>query len=258
MTCSIKCCNTEFNNIEAVLIDVSGTLIDYEELWLKQIGYLSQILAEDHSTIQGELFRTRAMIMKSLGADPETGNIDYTSVLFSSNTGEIKAILSNVLYLNKVNWISAIESVNKTLIKMEKEIDFRNCTRLFPDTVNLLDNLANKTKIIAYSKRSYENSRKILGHHQVDTKIDKLYSMFDFNENGKSYLECSFLSNICEDLNIKPENTVVIADCIYDLSLKENILFKRIIINKIGLDNYFINKYHLKNNLSRLKEIKIN
>jgi phosphoglycolate phosphatase-like HAD superfamily hydrolase len=257
MTCNIKCCNTEFNNIEAVLIDVSGTLVDYNELWLKQIGYLSQVLAENHASIQGELFRIRAMIMKALGVDPETCDIDYSSSLFTSETNEIKAVLSNILYLNKVNWVEACEAVNYTLETLEDEIDFAPYTKIYPNSIEFLDYLSGKTKLITYSKRSYENSQKILDHHKISDKVFKHYSMYDLCKENKGFFNCCFASNICDDLQIKSENTLLIADSIYDLCFMEKKSFNRVIMNRNSIDNYFINKFNIKYILSSLKEIEV-
>lgn len=250
MTCNIKVANQILTNIEMLLVDVGGTLLNYQELWLKQIGYLSQVLAENHSTVQGELFRTRAMVMKALGADPETGNIDYSSSLFTSNNSNLKVILSTILYLNNVSWINALESVEKTLIEMENEIDFTIYPKMFQDTGPFLKSFSDKLKIVTFSKRSYENSLPIMKHFKINTYTEKHFSLYD-----ESTYEDTFMAYICDMMGVKAENTVILADSIYDLSLEENLAAHRVLVNRNSIDNYFVSKYLLKHLPSNLAEI---
>ena len=258
MAHNIKCANTTFKDIEMVMLDVSGTLINYEEIWLKQIGYIAQILAEKHSIVQGELFRTRAMIMKVLGVDPETGDIDYSTALFSAETGEIKAILNSILYLNNVKWNNAVESVQQTFIEMNEEIDFLHYTKRMPHSKELIYSLSENFKVISYSKRCYENSEAILNHHNMLDIVDKHYSLYSKESCCNRNTEDLFLSNICNDMNIKPANVLIIADTIYDLCFNEIMEAKRILVNEIFIDNASLQNKNVNCILTSLKEVTVN
>lgn len=257
MTINIKCGNNTFKDIDLLLVDVSGTLLDYKELWLKQVGYIAQTLAENHSKVQGELFRTRAMVMKVLGVDPESAEIDFTSSMHCSSNSELIAVLSAILYINRVNWSVSFDSVVKTLAKMEKDIDFRPVTKLYPDTTPFLSKFTKEIKVITFAKRQYEDSEKILSHHNLLKLLAKNYSLHNMNIKDLSTIENQFLACICKDQNVKPERTLVVADSIYDLSLNENGTYNRLVVNRNVIDVNFYKPFGINYIVNSLSEIVI-
>lgn len=254
MSCTIKIGDKIFEDIELVMLDISGTLYDYHELWLKQIGYVSQLLAEKHSNIQGELFRLRAMIIKILGVDPETGYLDPNSCFFTLSTSEIKSILSSILYLNGVSWVDASISIDTLLSNMSAEIDIEEYTQLNQDAKGLLQSLSKTAKIITYSKRNYENADILLRNDHLLQNIEKHYTLYN---NLRDTSEHLFLSNICKEEDVAASKTLIIADCVYDLALDDPLKTNRVIINKNTIDNYLLSKYSLKYAFNNLKDVEV-
>ncbi|MGD9580720.1 MAG: hypothetical protein AB7V50_05065 [Vampirovibrionia bacterium] len=254
MSCNFKINNQIFNDIELVLVDLSGVLFNYDELWLKQIGYMSQILAEKHSNIQGELFRMRAMIMKILGVDPETGDLDNDSCLFYSTNAELKSVLKSVLYLNGISWRNASSSVDSLLDDMAAEVDISEFAHINNYAKSFIDHITAKVSVVTYNKRSYENVNTLIKSNHIFEQIKNNYSLYN---NFNNTLEDLFLSNICKEENIDPSKTLIIADSIYDLMIDDNSFNNRVLVNKNTIDNYLTSKYSLKYIINELKDIKI-
>lgn len=254
MSCNIKIGEHTFKNIELVMFDISGTLYDYHELWLKEIGYISQLLAEKHSQIQGKLFRLRAMIIKVLGVDPETGYLDPNSCFFTLSTSEIKSILCSILYLNGISWVDAITSIDTLLGNMSVEIDIEEYTQINNGAKELIEAISKSAKVVTFSKRNYENPYILVKDNHLLNNINDNYNLYNNTNNTSEHL---FLSNICKEKGIMPLNTLIIADSIYDLMIDDNLKTNRVIINKNNIDNYLLSKYSLKYSVSNLKDIEV-
>lgn len=246
--------NINFENIDLIILNIAGTLVNYDELWLKQIGYISQCIAEKHSKYQGELFRIRAMVMKTLGVDPETGMIDWTGPFFSLNECELKLQVANILYLNNVNWIKANDSVDEVLARMLDEIDYKNYVSLFPESIEFLSKLQDKVNMITYSYNTLEKSDEIMNLFKLENFFQRHYSNNQLSLNYSNLVEKEFLSVLSEELSTPTENMLVIADSINDLKSFQSISNK-IIINRKSLPAEFYKRYSINGLAGTLTEI---
>lgn len=247
----------KLEDIELIVLDLSNTVFDFTELWLKEVGYISQVLAENYSTIQGELFRKRAMLVKTLGINPETGEIDPNGTLFQCSTSEIKTLLKNVLYLNNVSPFEAETGIEKVFNDMITEIDPAKRVTLLPDAELFIQNASKALPIVSLSKRSYENSNQILNHFNLESTFKKNYTLFNADHKDLYHLEQVILFDICNDLSIEPENVLLIADNIYDLCVHEDLDLHRILVSRVSINDFYLKKYQLNNIISSLEDISI-
>jgi phosphoglycolate phosphatase-like HAD superfamily hydrolase len=251
MSINIKCNDHIYQDIETVLLNVDGTLLNYNELWLKQIGYLAQRLAEMHSETRGELFRIRAMLTKVLGVDPETEEIDFTGPFFSCDESQIFMAIGSILYINNVSWQKTFESIEKIVDEMKKELDITAYTSVYADSLEFLEYFTKLVKVITFSRRSFEDTSKLLKHFNLCQMIEKHCDLSLKVGNTSS----GFIENLCIEHHLTPEKTLLIADSLNDLSINENISLKRLAINRNLADNSYYKNFHLQQVIKNFKDV---
>lgn len=257
MSCNVSINDVTIPEIKLIVIDLSNTVFDFTELWLKEAGYISQTLAENFSTNQGDLFRKRAMLIKSFGINPETGEIDPNGALFTSSTPELKALLRNILYINNVPSFEAERGVDYILDDMIDEINPHSLVTLLPDAEEFLKKAIKFIPIASLSKRYYENAENILSGHNAAHFFTHNYTLFNADKRDHYHLEQVILFDICNDLSIEPENVLLIGDNMYDLCLNEDFDVNRILVNRVSINDYYLTKYNITNVVSNLEDIQL-
>jgi phosphoglycolate phosphatase-like HAD superfamily hydrolase len=257
MGINIQCKDHTFKDIDILLINVGGTLFDCRDLWLRQIGYIAQRLAETHANVRGELFRIRAMVTKALGVDPETEEFEHTGAYFALDDYELKIVLATVMCLNNVKFPEARKTIDLILAELDKDIDLTYYPTLYPESEEFLRSFTNVIRLITYTKRSFEDSDKLLTHNNLFEYIEKNYSSYNTVINDEFLRERKVLTSICDNLKVPPENVLVIADSINDLCLNEAIKVNRVIINRNNIDPGYYESLNLQHIATSLKEIKV-
>lgn len=253
MSISIQCNDKTFNDIELILLDICGTMFDFENLWLKQVGYLAQNLAENHATFRGELFRIRAMLIKALGVDPEDGHVDYSGAYFSCSDEEIKAILATVLYLNNIDWLKAKNSVENTIAKMLEELDPIEFIKLYPDTSQFLKDFSHNVRIIPYSLKTFVKTDLILMQYNLFENIENSFCTDTINIGKLNKFE--IVKYTCSHFDINPENILILADSLGDFP--EDCRINKVFVNRNLIQKDYLEKISFDHIINNIGEIKV-
>jgi phosphoglycolate phosphatase len=205
-------------NVDLVIFDKDGTLIDVHYYWGGMVELRAKMLSKKYVKPQQQAQATREL-MSNMGIDLNSGKIKFTGPVGIKP----REFIINTAYQTIKRYFYAItlEQVSSVF----KEIDVYSQTHLaqlvkpLPGVETLLMTLKQKKIKISIATTDLTNRAKLamdsigLGHY-----FDNIAGA-DLVENAKPSPD--LVHYLCEEMSIKVENTLVIGDSIVDLNMAE-------------------------------------
>jgi phosphoglycolate phosphatase len=200
----------KFENIEAIILDKDGVFVDFNKVWLRVIAYRAQLIAERAANTSPELAAIRAACITSMGVDEDLDSVDPYGPC-SMPKDVVRIALATGLYMAKnatdpnFGWIHSFEIVDECMIQAREELKVSELSEEIPGATAKIKELAKKYKIAVYTSDSMENTTETLD------KLDLAGSVCEEMQTGEKKNADNYMS-LCERIDVKPENTLLISD----------------------------------------------
>lgn len=214
----VKCTiNDQVYDIDAILFDKDGTLLEFGPLWvawarkfvinLAEKADLPKIVSEELATslgfsLNGEWFW-----------DPE-------GPLCIGSTDELLAITALHLYRNDVPWNEAVTIVNDCVDEVESRFDWDRAIKPIPGLNKFLEEASNLgVKLGVVTADHYESAYRNLKALTINGYFSTIIG-HDLVENGKPFPDMFYKA--CDELNVHPSRVIVFGDSNGDMMLGKN------------------------------------
>lgn len=205
---TIKCGNTIFPNIQAVIFDKNGTLEDSQTQLIK----LAQISAQKLNQLSPGI---EASLLKTFGV--ENNNLDLAGLMAVASRHETEIATAAYIAKTGTSWFESLRIARQTLDAAETEVGMP--APLFFGVRNLLQKLAiARLKLgILSAATTHEVTAFIKGH-----QLDHLIQLGMGVDGSISKPNPLLFINACQKLAVPPEQTLMVGDSIGDMQMAKN------------------------------------
>lgn len=204
------------NEIEFVLFDKDGTLLDLPSIWIPWLSNICIYLSEklDVRLINNINFEI------AFGVDRKGGLVDPKGPLAISTIEESKVIVAYLLYTNGVPWNKAVqyadESIHFANTEQGKSIKIKLINDVY-ELLNMLNNYGIKLGVLT----SDETEKSKIQLERLG--ILKYFSFIigsDLVDNGKPFPDMAFLAR--DKYKVDLSKSIMIGDTNADMELGKN------------------------------------
>jgi len=205
-------------DIDAVLFDKDGTLLNFGELW---IGWFDQLVDAINSYLTPEQQLDAPALYSHVGIYPESRLWDPTGPLTIGSLDDIAIILAlNLYHSHRLPWNEATQVTQDALADLDQHIDW--AAHVTP-VKGLLDFLQQASQAgLRLGVVTSDNQRSAQNHIQL-LSVDKYFSVVlghDQVPRGKPYPD--MVLDACRQLGVQPERTLIIGDSNGDMMMGKN------------------------------------
>jgi phosphoglycolate phosphatase len=194
-----------------IAFDKDGTLVDLHSQWvpwtMHLLGRLREQMPGDHALVEH--------VAASLGFDMREKRILPDSPLATASRRELFVVIATALYQRGIPWITAWD-VSHTL---EEGFEERQWVRPRGDVRGLLERLRRKgirTAVVTTDRRA--NTQAVLASLGIEELVDCLVCADD----GFAIKPApDMLAEAMRCAGVRPEETVMVGDTIYDMLMAE-------------------------------------
>lgn len=207
---SIVSCNGQiFTDVQAIFLDKDGTLADVAT-YLSKLGRIQAELMEH------QLPGTYDILLRTLGFNDS--GLTASGLLAVGSRQETIIGAAAAAAMAGWPWIQALEVATDTLNIADQQCSPKAAyTPMLPGVLNLLKRLKQADlKIIMVSADTQSNLEDFVNHHGLRPYFDKIQGV---SSQQPSKVEPGFLQAACKDLEISPQQGVVIGDAASDLRM---------------------------------------
>ena len=205
-----------FQNIEAVILDKDGVFVNFQKLWLRIIACRAQLIAEISSETSEMLVKVRTACIRAMGVDEEDETIDPHGPCSMPITS-VKLALATALFITRgeadphYQWLTALKTVERAIEETKELLNVVELSEAIPGSVEKIQELSKAGfKIGIFSSDSEDNVNGTLNKFGIDKSVNA--------SNCGNLKDKNRLSELCEKLKVKPENTLVVTDTPNDLN----------------------------------------
>lgn len=207
---SVVIVNDNKYDIDCILFDKDGTIMDFT-LWVHWAEELVNLIGETNESID------RSLLARALGFSFEQQTWDPEGPLAIGSLQDLLTILALGLYQQKVPWNQAYQVVNDAYQELEDSFVIDDHVK----PVNGLRAFLEQAKVhdIKMGVVTSDNYKKAVEHLEA-LEIKHYFSTIighDLVQQGKPYPEMVYQA--CEQLQVKPEKTLIIGDSNGDMIL---------------------------------------
>lgn len=203
-------------DIELVVFDKDGTLIDFERLWGQRAR---QGVAALVQRVEGDAVLTRSLF-HSLGYDPKTGVTAGNGPLATAVMSKLCTIMAAVLYQHGFSWDAAEEHVRDSFALKMGAPPTAEQIRPSGDVAGLFQRLSRAGASIAVvtsdDREATIVTLSLLG------ATDSVTLLICGNDDIPNKPAPDALWRIANQLNIAPERIMMVGDTVSDLLFGEN------------------------------------
>ncbi|NPV44108.1 MAG: HAD family hydrolase [Firmicutes bacterium] len=200
-------------NIDGIIFDKDGTLLDTQFFWPKLLEARMKGLA-----LKGIEESALKSLRRTLGQLPD-GGIDPDGPLALGSRAEEVIVTATVLYQNGYHWDKARLMVEEIYNRVEKELHIDSISRAFPGVKKLLEDLKGAgLKLAVATTDTTERAEKMLDSAGLLEQIDIVVGR-DMVEQGKP--KPDMIELISRKLNIPYEKLVMVGDTLSDMEMAE-------------------------------------
>ena len=207
---SVVTINEHKYDIDCILFDKDGTIMDFT-LWIRWAEELVNLIGKsDHSY-------DKDLLAQALGFSYNQQTWDPEGPLAIGSSTDLLTILASGLYQQKVPWNHAYQVVNDAFHKLEDSFVIEEHVKPIHGLTTFLEQA--KVHDIKMGVVTSDNYNKAVDHlnalgikHYFSTIIGH-----DLVQQGKPYPDMVFQA--CEQLQVKPEKTLIIGDSNGDMIL---------------------------------------
>jgi phosphoglycolate phosphatase len=201
-------------DIDAILFDKDGTLLNFGDLW---IGWFDQLVTTLNQGLPEAQALSHQALYPRVGIDPEQRLWDPTGPLTIGSLDDIATIVSLSLFEAGIAWNDATQLSHDAIARLADTLDWPNCVTPVKGLMNFVAqarqagiSLAVVTSDDAHNAHLHlkllslaDAFSAVLGHDQVS--------------RGKPYPEMALLA--CEQLGTSPQRTLIIGDSNGDMAM---------------------------------------
>lgn len=248
---TLKTDNWKIENIEAVLFDKDGTIMDLHQYWGKIVEMRSNEFIRKFN-LEKKYYEKICLWMgysikrKKLLHRGPVGIVSREEV--------IKILLTN---FNKLKINISKQDISDLFIEVHKIFlhEMNNYVKILPNVTNFIQKLKeNNIKIAIVTADETENAKKCLKLLMLDKFIDVYVGREHSNLPKSSGEHAKIAVNL---LNVKKENTICIGDAPMDIIMAKNSQLKAGIGVSLGQNSYNKLLKHSKYIIRSYKDIKI-
>lgn len=203
-------------DIDLVIFDKDGTLIDFKETWVEIIRALITAMGA-HVPMNEEL---RNRVQEVLGVSVDGRGIDGSGPLAMGTFVECDALLTYSLYRHGLRWDEAQDIVRKLGDEVFRSEVRKRCIRPARGALPLLSRLKDKGVHLAVATNDKANDALTdMSAIGADPFIDILVGA-DSVENAKPAPD--MVRKLCDHFNVGPASAMLIGDTVMDAMLGRN------------------------------------
>ncbi|MCP8615840.1 HAD family hydrolase [Salirhabdus salicampi] len=207
--------NEKVYEIDGILFDKDGTLVDFGSLWITWTKDLIDKIV--HKT---DISCNKETYANALGFSYEERTWDPKGPLAIGSLQDIISILSRELYSNGVPWNDAFKLVNDSYQEVESDFNWHDSVKAIRGLRDFLQQASNRSiKMGVVTSDNYDRARHQLKLLEIDHYFSAIVG-HDSVEQGKPFPE--MVKVACKRMDVKPERTIVIGDSNGDMLLGRN------------------------------------
>lgn len=248
---TLKTDNWKLENIEAVLFDKDGTIMDLHQYWGKIVKMRSNEFVKKFN-LEKKYYKKICLWMgysikrKKLLSRGPVGIVSREEV--------IKVLLTN---FDKYKVNISKQDISELFIKIHKKFlhEMNSYVKILPNVYSFIQKLKeNNIKIAIVTADETENAKKCMKL----LKLDKYIDIYIGREHSNLPKSCGEHANIAVNLlKVKKENTVCIGDAPMDIIMAKNSQLKAGIGISLGQNSYNELLKHSKYIIRSYKDIQI-
>ena len=240
-------------DLDLIIFDKDGTLIDVHYYWVGMLHFRSEMLAKKYIK-SGDQFTATNELMSNMGINPETGKIKPTGPVGIKPREFIIDIAYQVVkkYCSTIK-IEQVSSVFKE-IDVYSQKHLKQLVRPLPGAFELLKILKQKKIKIAIATTDITSRAKLAMDHIEMTHYFDCIAGSDLVEKAKPSPD--LVNYLCNKTACEKNKTVVVGDSIVDLKMAESAKVGFIGV-KTGLysPEFLLNSQTLVEDFNSLKEL---
>ncbi|WP_018922897.1 HAD family hydrolase [Salsuginibacillus kocurii] len=192
--------------VEAVLFDKDGTLVDFPSLW---VDWVKGIVADasNEETIQ--------RVEGALGLSIKDRVVDPNGPLAIGSMAEVQTILAGALYETGWSWDVARQTVHIAVEDMEERESYMQGLRPLPGLHDFLLRLERKQ--IKRAVVTADDTAIAEKHLEALSLHSKFQAVIGADQVQRAKPEPDMLLKACEELGVAPENCLMIGDTNSDM-----------------------------------------
>lgn len=216
--------NKIVDNIDAIILDKDGTIIDFDKMWQKIIARRAEVIAEevakDHSMSETEIRQLKTKLVYNMGIDPLSGKVEPRGPVAIATRAEVMACAGSCLYNSGINWDVARKTVDFAFSHVDKTIDLKSLVYPVPE---LKETFAKWQKAgIKIFLASTDNVEKIAIAVDTLNLSEYLSGSIGGNEVTKSKPEPEMILTLAAKAGIDVSRTVMVGDAVTDVMMGNN------------------------------------
>ncbi|TFJ92014.1 HAD family hydrolase [Lentibacillus salicampi] len=200
-------------NIDGILFDKDGTLIEFSSLW---VIWAEQLIAAIMSKAKLPE-KDRDILSDAIGFLDSQRAWDPTGPLCIGSLDELKTICALHLYKRGLPWNAALEMVTNAHAEMEQQNDWKESIKPVTGLANLLRQA--DTHSVKLGVVTSDNHEQALSHLQALEVKSYFCSVIGHDQvkHGKPFPDMVYKA--CMELGIHPERALIIGDSNGDMIL---------------------------------------
>jgi phosphoglycolate phosphatase len=241
--------NEQAYNIDGILFDKDGTLLDFGSLWIE---WAQQFIKQIRKKTKGKCEINNHIFAESIGFYWDKKSWDPRGPLAMGSIDQLVTILSFNLYKMGISWDEAIHTVKDCEEEVDKHIDWDQLVTPVNGLKEFLRQAKQASiKMGVVTSDNYQLAKKHLNILGVDEFFEIVIG-HDQVRRGKPFPDMVNLA--CEQLSLSPGKTLIIGDSNGDMILGKNSRLLAgigIVSHKVGIREHLkdadqiIENYHL-------------
>ncbi|MFB5676379.1 HAD family hydrolase [Paenibacillus terreus] len=202
--------------IDAILFDKDGTLLQFLPLWGKWAGVMTSLMTESIRTLgKGMDFESKLLLGVELDERSQVTGFDLQGPLSIASIPEIEGALAWQLYTRGMSWNQAIQRVRVIRAAADEEVERERPVVPLPGLLSFLSHCTEAGLPLAVV--TADQTAEALKHLQWLGVADRFKAIMGRDRviNGKPSPEIVYKA--CELLGVKPARTVLIGDTAGDM-----------------------------------------
>lgn len=208
--------NDQGYEVDGILFDKDGTLLDFAELWLRWAQQWIHHVIDAGRQVQVDA----SLLGKAIGYDLDRNRWDPIGPLAIGSMDDLESLLSSCLYAKGMPWNEAMTLVVQSRESADASINWKNHLKPTPGLESFLHQL--RYASIPLGVVTSDDTERARGHLQ-DLGIAKYFGCVighDAVQRGKPFPDMA--REACRQLDIRPEKTMIIGDSNGDMMTGKN------------------------------------
>ncbi|HLQ96755.1 MAG TPA: HAD family hydrolase [Pseudogracilibacillus sp.] len=202
--------------IDGILFDKDGTLINFESLWLGWTEAFLEMMATKASLNQTEKYA----IAERIGFHFKKQTWDVKGPLYVGSSTELTAVCAFCLYQHGFFWDEAVELMHEIFSEMNAYEGWENTIQPTKGLLHLLERARNHSlNMGVVTADDYHKAKRHLEKLAIASYFETI-SAADQVEKGKPFPD--MVHKACEKMDVLPERMILIGDSNGDMVLGKN------------------------------------